>query len=197
MGQRYAAEAAEALQARGQLIRSRATENVPRDSRSLASEALWQLGEKLPRPGDYEDEGNQPESVPLASLPSFFQQQVQTSYQKRRAESEKLGEPNRPAPTQVGAKVYLFAEALLPNLRARARISFLPLDLVHPDTPLPQPPPPVRWPGCWTVNSPGLRPRAALAHRARRTFRRRQSGSCKFSAAAVSVTSTPLITSRS
>ncbi len=130
--------------AREHLIRTRAADKVPHDSRSEAPPALWKLGEKLPltRRSVMDDDNDappaEPESLPLASLPPVFQQRVQSSFQK----SQKLGE----VPTRVAASVMLYAELLLPRLNAHARIGILPLERVHPDTPLPEPPPPVTWP---------------------------------------------------
>ena len=147
-------ESREAQQARGTLIRRRAVDNFPRDPRSQGPEALWKLGSKFHPPSasslmdDDESEATpaDPESVALVSLPDFFQQQAQMAYQKRLTEAQKLGAPLPTAPTRVSARVYLVAEALLPQLGARARITTFALDRLHPDTPLPEPLPPVTWP---------------------------------------------------
>ncbi|MBB6048894.1 hypothetical protein [Armatimonas rosea] len=141
----------EALLARGHLIRTRAADRVPRDSQSQAPDTLWKLGEKLPktRPSVLDDDEApppDPESLPLASLPSVLQQRALTNFQKRLAASQKLGEALPKQPTQVSGRVTLYAELLLPHLDARVRIGSLPLERIHPETPLPAPPPPVTWP---------------------------------------------------
>lgn len=141
----------EATAARGLLIRTRAADKVPHDSRSEASEALWKLGEKRPPARrlfiDNDDAPSvDPESLPLASLPPVFQQRTQASFQKRLDASPKQGEALPKQPTQVSARVMLYTELLLPRLSARARIGSILLEHVHPDTPLPEPPPPVTWP---------------------------------------------------
>lgn len=143
----------EAQQARAQLVRERAAVKIPRDSRSLAPEALWKLGSKrvVPRrdpaaPLDDDETPPLPETLPLASLPPFFHQQAQASYERQRAEAQKLGSDPPAFPTGVSARVYLQLEAVLPGLNARARLTSLPLEDIHPDEPLPTPPPPVTWP---------------------------------------------------
>ena len=139
-------ENAAALKARRELIASRALDKVSRNRQSQVSEALWKLGSKYvaPRVGDVETLPD-PESLPLSGQPSFLREQAQTAYQQRLKEAREVGEPLPKPPDRLSAESYLQLSVHFPALGAHSELIPLRQNLLHPDTPLPEAPPPVSW----------------------------------------------------
>jgi hypothetical protein len=139
-------ENAAALTARRELIASRALDKVSRNRQSQAPEGLWKLGGKYvaPRIGDVETLPD-PESLSLSAQPSFMREQAQASYQERLKAAREAGEPLPKSPDRLSAESYLQLSVHFPALGAHSELVQLRQNLLHPDTPLPEPPPPVHW----------------------------------------------------
>ncbi|WP_309713914.1 hypothetical protein [Armatimonas sp.] len=139
-------ESAAALWARRELIASRATDKVSRDRQSPLPEALWALGSKFvpPLTGDFETRPD-PASLALSGQPAFLREQAQKSYQERLTAAREAGEPLPKAPDRLSAETMLQLSVHFPALGAHSELVEFRQNLLHPDTPFPEPPAPASW----------------------------------------------------